>query len=93
MAAAALLTPETVAVITDADVMGPLQLVLQVVDVRLANNNSAALHFWMVLSNGVYTLESVLAAAENPRVWDSSVQKGSIIRLRDFTCSTIVSRR
>jgi replication factor A1 len=96
MAAAAQLTPGAVAAIAEhADGMGTLQPVLQVVDVRMVKNvdNPSAECFRMVLSDGVYTLRSMVDTAHNPRVRDGSIRKGSIIRLLEFTCSTIQSRR
>jgi len=47
----------------------------------------------MLLSDGVYSLQSMLATAENQRIRDGSIKKGSIIHLQEYTCSTIRGRR
>jgi replication factor A1 len=84
-----------VAVFKHAGGNGTLQPVLQVVDVRMVKNikNPSAELFRMVLSDGVYTMRSMLTAVENTRVRDGSIQRGSIIHLQEFTCSTIQNRR
>jgi replication factor A1 len=90
------LTPGAVVAISEhADGDGTLQPMLQVVDVRMVNNvkNPSAERFRMVLSDGVYTMQSMLAIAENMHVRDGCIQKGSIIHLQEFTCSTIQNRR
>ncbi|KAL6619665.1 hypothetical protein ACP70R_034804 [Stipagrostis hirtigluma subsp. patula] len=97
-AAAAQLSPGAVAAISEhKDGDGTLQPVLQVMDVRqVANTNKPAgstERFRMVLSDGVHTLQSMLATAENYRVRDGSIRKGSILHLQEFTCSTIQHRR
>ncbi|XP_066368674.1 replication protein A 70 kDa DNA-binding subunit A-like isoform X2 [Miscanthus floridulus] len=93
---AAWLTPGAVVAVSEhGDGNGTLQPVLQVVDVRMVKNveNPSAECFRMVLSDGVYTMQSMLATAKNTRVRDGSIQKGSIIHLQEFTCSTIQNRR
>ncbi|RCV15552.1 hypothetical protein SETIT_3G065300v2 [Setaria italica] len=98
MAAPAQLTPGgVVAVSNHADGEGTLQPVLQVVDVRRVTqknqNPSASERYRMVLSDGVHALQSMLATAENHHIRDGTIQKGSIIHLQEFTCSTIHNRR
>ncbi|KAJ1255412.1 hypothetical protein BS78_K240600 [Paspalum vaginatum] len=93
---AAQLTTGAVAAITEhVDGNGTLQPVLQVMDVRLVPNkqNPNSERFRMVLSDGVHTLQSMLATAENPRVRDGTIKKGTVIHLKEFTCSTIQTRR
>jgi replication factor A1 len=90
------LTPGVVvAVFKHADGNGTLQPVLQVVDVRMVKNikNPSAELFRMVLSDGIYTMRSMLTAVENTHVRDGSIQRGSIIHLQEFTCSTIQNHR
>ncbi|KAK3137722.1 hypothetical protein QOZ80_5BG0456330 [Eleusine coracana subsp. coracana] len=96
--AAAQLTPGAVAAMCDhaegLGSLGSLKPVLQVVDVRrVTNHQSAAERFRMLLSDGVHTLQSMLATAENCRIKDGTITRGSIIHLQEFTCSTIQSRR
>ncbi|RLM98456.1 replication protein A 70 kDa DNA-binding subunit C-like [Panicum miliaceum] len=99
MAAPAQLTPGGVpAVSRHVNGEETLQAVLQVIDVRhVANKNndnpSASDRFRMLLSDGVYSLQSMLATAENQRIRDGSIRKGSIIHLQEYTCSTIRGRR
>jgi replication factor A1 len=38
-------------------------------------------------------MQSMLATAENVLIHNGSIQKGSIIHLHEFTCSTIQNRR
>ncbi|GJN36318.1 hypothetical protein PR202_gb25167 [Eleusine coracana subsp. coracana] len=95
--AAAQLTPGAVAAMCDhaegLGSLGSLKPVLQVVDVRrVTNHQSAAERFRMLLSDGVHTLQSMLATAENCRIKDGTITRGSIIHLQEFTCSTIQSR-
>ncbi|TVU18300.1 hypothetical protein EJB05_34390 [Eragrostis curvula] len=92
---AAQLTPDAVAAISEhADGNGTLKPVLQVMDVRLVTNKAnASERFRMVLSDGVHTLQSMLATAENQKIRDGSITKGTIIHLQEFTCSTIQHRR
>ncbi|XP_066362133.1 replication protein A 70 kDa DNA-binding subunit C-like [Miscanthus floridulus] len=91
-------TPGAVAAISEhADGgNGTLQPVLQVVDVRIVSNvKSPTNHerFRMLLSDGVHTMQSMLATAENVLIHNGSIQKGSIIHLHEFTCSTIQNHR
>ena len=95
---AAQLTPGAVAAISEhADGgNGTLQPVLQVVDVRIVPNvKSPTNHerFRMLLSDGVHTMQSMLATAENVLIHNGSIKKGSVIHLHEFTCSTIQNRR
>ncbi|CAN6336074.1 unnamed protein product [Urochloa humidicola] len=98
MAAPAQLTPGGVAAVSrHADGDGTMQPVLQVLDVKRVNgrtpNPGASERFRMVLSDGVHTMQSMLATAENQRILDGTIKKGSIIHLQEFTCSTIQKRR
>ena len=73
-----------------------LQAVLQVIDLWTVvhkDNPGASDRFRMLLSDGVYSLQSMLATAENQRIRDGSIKKGSIIHLQEYTCSTIRGRR
>ncbi|CAD6334907.1 unnamed protein product [Miscanthus lutarioriparius] len=95
---AAQLTPGAVAAISEhADGgNGTLQPVLQVVDVRIVPNVKGPTNherFRMLLSDGVHTMQSMLATAENVLIHNGSIKKGSIIHLHEFTCSTIQNRR
>jgi len=97
MAAAAQLTPGGVpAVSSHVNGAETLQAVLQVIDLRTVvhkDNPGASDRFRMLLSDGVYSLQSMLATAENQRIRDGSIKKGSIIHLQEYTCSTIRGRR
>jgi len=92
MAAAAQLTPGGVpAVSSHVNGAETLQAVLQVIDLRTVvhkDNPGASDRFRMLLSDGVYSLQSMLATAENQRIRDGSIKKGSIIHLQEYTCST-----
>ncbi|KAF8725644.1 hypothetical protein HU200_020186 [Digitaria exilis] len=74
-----------------------LQPVLQVVDVVKVGNpqrNPAAVErFRMVLSDGVHSVQCMLATTINPLVRDGAIKQGSVIHLQEFNCSTIQNRR
>jgi replication factor A1 len=94
--AAAQLTPGAVAAISEhAGGEGTIKPVLQVMDVRPVNTtqNAASERFRMLLSDGVHTMQSMLATAENHWVKDGAIVRGAIIHLQEFTCSTIHTRR
>ncbi|KAF8725648.1 hypothetical protein HU200_020190 [Digitaria exilis] len=98
MAAPAQLTPGGVAAVSEhVDGDATLQPVLQVADVRKVpnpqKNPAAAERFRMALSDGVHTMQSMLATAINPLVLNGVIQRGSVIHLQEFTCSTIQNRR
>ncbi|KAF8667141.1 hypothetical protein HU200_053328 [Digitaria exilis] len=98
MAAPAQLTTGGVAAVSEhVDGDATLQPVLQVADVRKVpnpqKNPAAAERFRMALSDGVHTMQSMLATAINPLVLNGVIQRGSVIHLQEFTCSTIQNRR
>jgi len=66
------LTPGAVVAISEhADGNGALKPMLQVVDVRMVSNanNPSTERFRMVLSDGIYTMQSMLPAARTPVSW------------------------
>nr|CAB3463648.1 unnamed protein product [Digitaria exilis] len=98
MTAPAQLTPGWVAAVSEYnDGDGMLQPVLQVVDVVKVGNpqrNPAAVErFRMVLSDGVHSVQCMLATTINPLVRDGAIKQGSVIHLQEFNCSTIQNRR
>jgi len=99
MAAPVQLTPGGVPLVSN-HVTGAetVQAVLQVLDVRAVvhksnDNPGGSNRYRMLLSDGVYSLQSMLATAENHHIRDGYIQKGSIIHLQEYTCSTIRGRR
>ncbi|TVU18315.1 hypothetical protein EJB05_34405, partial [Eragrostis curvula] len=87
MAAAAQLTPGAVAAIAEhVDGYGRLKPLLQVMEVSERS-------MLMVLSDGVHTLQFMLSHAEEQRITDGSIVKGTIVHLQEFTCNTIQHRR
>ncbi|KAG2615930.1 hypothetical protein PVAP13_3NG060209 [Panicum virgatum] len=99
MAAPVQLTPGGVPLVSN-HVAGAetVQAVLQVLDVRAVvhksnDNPGGSNRYRMLLSDGVYSLQSMLATAENHHIRDGYIQKGSIIHLQEYTCSTIKTRR
>ena len=76
--------------------------VLQVTDLRLVTaKNSVAdsgqqqkpERYRMLLSDGVHSQQSTLAAALNHLVTDGALRAGSIVQLQDITCNNIEGRR
>ncbi|KAG0481738.1 hypothetical protein HPP92_012596 [Vanilla planifolia] len=71
-----------------------LQPVLQVVEIRLVNTvKSSVERYRMLLSDGVYHQQGMLATQMNEIVKSGHLQKGSIVRLTEFFCNTIQGRR
>ncbi|KAL6841011.1 hypothetical protein ACP4OV_029271 [Aristida adscensionis] len=97
MAEEAQLTPGAVAAISENEAeSGTLKPVLQVTDVRVVSTSktpATSERFRMALSDGAHTLQSMLATAENYRVHNGSIRRGSIVHLQEFTLSTIQHRR
>nr|CAB3459940.1 unnamed protein product [Digitaria exilis] len=95
MTAPAQLTPGWVAAVSEYnDGDGMLQPVVDVVKVGNPQRNPAAVErFRMVLSDGVHSVQCILATAINPLVRDGAIKQGSVIHLQEFNLSTIQNRR
>ena len=68
--------------------------VLQVADLKPDSGQQQKTElFRMLLSDGVHSQQSMLAAALNHLVTDGALRAGSIVQLQDITCNNIEGRR
>lgn len=69
--------------------------VLQVSDVRLVNTqnqNSNNERYRILLSDGLFLQQAMLATQKNELVRTDKLQKGSIVQLTEFVCNVIQTR-
>lgn len=70
--------------------------VLQVFDIRIVNtqnnNNNGTERYRLLLSDGIYYQQGMLATQRNELVRSGRLQKGSIVMLNEFVCNVIQSR-
>ncbi|KAJ1396889.1 Zinc finger, CCHC-type [Sesbania bispinosa] len=71
-----------------------LQPVLQVIDLKLlqSQQNSAVERYRLVMSDGKYYQQGMLATQKNELVRSRSLQKGSVVRLTQFICNVVQGR-
>ncbi|KAK3037620.1 hypothetical protein RJ639_030397 [Escallonia herrerae] len=70
--------------------------VLQVVDLRVVNTqnqSSGTERYRIMLSDGIYLQQGMLATQQNDLVRSERLQKGSIVQLTQFVCNDIQNRR
>ncbi|GER56231.1 replication protein A 70 kDa DNA-binding subunit [Striga asiatica] len=71
--------------------------VLQITSIRLINtqnqNNAAVERYRILLSDGVFFQQSMLATQCNDLVRSEKMQKGSIIRLMQYVCNVVQNKR
>ncbi|XP_074283331.1 replication protein A 70 kDa DNA-binding subunit A-like [Silene latifolia] len=70
--------------------------VLQVTELRLVNTQNAMStveRYRLIISDGVYSQQAMLATQHNALVKSGCLQQGSIIQILQFVCNTIQSRR
>ncbi|XP_051137025.1 replication protein A 70 kDa DNA-binding subunit A-like [Andrographis paniculata] len=89
------LTEGAIAILSSGDTQPTdVKPVLQVVDIRLVNtqsqNNSE--RYRILLSDGSFTQQGMLATQRNELVRSQKVQKGSIVQLTQFVCNVIQNR-
>ncbi|KAJ1431135.1 Zinc finger, CCHC-type [Sesbania bispinosa] len=72
-----------------------LKPVLQVIELKLVQSqqNSAVERYRIVLSDGSYYQQGMLTTQKNELVRSRSLQKGSVVRLTQFTCSAVQGRK
>lgn len=67
--------------------------VLQVQDVRIVQTaNSAAERYRLLLSDGLFTVQGMLATQNNDLVKTNRIVKGSVVKLNEFVCNRIQAR-
>lgn len=70
--------------------------VLQVVDIRAVNTsnhqNNSNERFRLLLSDGSYLQQGMLATQRNDLVRSERLQKGSVVQLTQFVCNIIQQR-
>ena len=68
--------------------------VLQVVSVRLVNTqNQTAERYRVLLSDGEFTQQGMLATQRNELVKSNYLQNGSVVRLTQFVCNVVQNRK
>ncbi|CAJ2647016.1 unnamed protein product [Trifolium pratense] len=72
-----------------------LQPVLQVIDLKLvqAQQNSTTERYRLVLSDGSFYQQGMLATQKNKLVQDQILQKGSVVRLTQYVCNDVQNRK
>lgn len=72
-----------------------LHPVLQVIDLKLVQSqqNSATERYRVVLSDGLYYQQGMLATQKNELVHSGRLQKGSIVKLSQFICNDVQNRK
>lgn len=94
-----ILTPGTTKKMIDGQVTSEEDMipVLQVTELKVVKSpqqgSSMRERFRMLLSDGTYLHEAMLATTQNQLVNEGILQVGSIVRLTRFVCSKIQTRR
>ncbi|WJX56186.1 hypothetical protein P8452_41866 [Trifolium repens] len=72
-----------------------LQPVLQVIDLKLvqSSQNSTSERYRLVLSDGSFYQQGMLATQMNQLVKEQKLQKGSIVRLTQYVCNDVQNRK
>ncbi|KAK7407071.1 hypothetical protein VNO78_08712 [Psophocarpus tetragonolobus] len=72
-----------------------LKPVLQVIDLKLVQSqqHSATERYRLVLSDGSFYQQGMLATQKNDLVRDGALQKGSVVRLTQFICNSVQNRK
>jgi len=72
-----------------------LQPVLQVIELKLVQSqqNSNVERYRLVLSDGSHYQQGMLATQKNDLVHAGKLQKGSVVRLTQFICNVVQSRK
>ncbi|KAK4389126.1 Replication protein A DNA-binding subunit C [Sesamum angolense] len=89
------LTEGAIAMLSSGDAQGTdVKPVLQVADIRLVNtqNQNNNERYRILLSDGVFTQQGMLATQRNDLVRSEKLQKGSIVQLTQFVCNLIQNR-
>lgn len=83
------------AIITMCFTSEELQPVLQVIDLKLVQSqqNSSTERYRLVLSDGSYYQQGMLATQKNELVHSGRLQKGSIVKLHQFICNDVQNRK
>lgn len=89
------LTEGAIAMLSSGDAQGTdIKPVLQVADIRLVNtqNQNNNERYRILLSDGSFTQQGMLATQRNDLVRSEKLQKGSIVQLTQFVCNVIQNR-
>ncbi|KAK6158534.1 hypothetical protein DH2020_005848 [Rehmannia glutinosa] len=89
------LTEGAIAMLSSGDAQGTdIKPVLQVADIRLVNtqNQNNNERYRILLSDGSFTQQGMLATQRNELVRSEKLQKGSIVQLTQFVCNLIQNR-
>lgn len=91
------LTEGAIATMTSGEAQGTgVKPVLQVADIRIVNtqnsSNNSTERYRILLSDGSYYQQGMLATQRNDLVRSGRLQKGSIVQLTEFVCNVIQNR-
>lgn len=90
------LTEGAIALLSSGEAQGTdVKPVLQVADIRLVstqNQNNNNERYRILLSDGEFTQQGMLATQRNELVRSEKLQKGSIVQLTQFVCNLIQNR-
>ncbi|KAL3818331.1 hypothetical protein ACJIZ3_004236 [Penstemon smallii] len=90
------LTKDAIAILSggDAAAESDIRPVLQVADIRLVEtqNQTTTERYRILLSDGSFTQQGMLATQQNDLVRSEKLQKGSIVKLTQFVCNLIQNR-
>ncbi|MCO5560126.1 hypothetical protein L7F22_013733 [Adiantum nelumboides] len=87
MASAPSLTSNSIPAIANGDTN--LRPLLQVLDVKEIKASQTDKRFRLLLSDGSFVQQSVLASQLNSSVVSGAIKQGSILQLLDYVCVTI----
>jgi len=89
------LTPGAIKEICGANCSSSLKPVLQVIDLKLVQSQQAnnTERYRLVLSDGSFYQQGMLATQMNELVHSAKLQKGSVVRLTQFICNDVQNRK
>ncbi|KAK7367074.1 hypothetical protein VNO80_09082 [Phaseolus coccineus] len=89
------LTPGAIKEICGANCSSGLKPVLQVIDLKLVQSQQASNteRYRLVLSDGSFYQQGMLATQMNELVHSGKLQKGSVVRLVQFICNDVQNRK
>ncbi|WVZ12151.1 hypothetical protein V8G54_016681 [Vigna mungo] len=89
------LTPGAIKEICGANCSSSLKPVLQVIDLKLVQSQQAnnTERYRLILSDGSFYQQGMLATQMNELVHSGKLQKGSVVRLTQFICNDVQNRK
>nr|KYP66489.1 Replication protein A 70 kDa DNA-binding subunit [Cajanus cajan] len=89
------LTPGAITTMCSGNCTEELKPVLQVLELKLVQSqqNSTTERYRLVLSDGSFYQQGMLATQKNDLVHSQRLQKGSVVRLTQFICNVVQNRK